>query len=276
MNAFEFLSSVGGVAKVGLLRAHGHTPADLKKLEGAYQPRHGIWALPSADSEFVFALVNNGLITCASAAVRYGLWLKDKPGRLHLATRHNRGRGFIRHGGSRLGSESHMPVASLEDTVIHALTCLPEVDAIAVAQSAMKNRGVSRDVLEGELRAKYFGNARKRLRMADGLSESVPEISARLLFESEGLSFRRQVRIPGVGRVDTLIDGWLIVEVNGYQFHSSRDAWRKDMGRLNAAQERGFTILSFAPEQIWRSPDDVMAQIHGFLARGRPHTRPCP
>ncbi|MDP9937713.1 very-short-patch-repair endonuclease [Paenarthrobacter nicotinovorans] len=275
MNAFEFLSSVGGVAKVGLLNAHGHTPADLKKLEGAYQPRHGIWALPSADSEFVFALKNNGLLTCASAAVRYGLWIKDKPGRVHLATKHNRGRGFIRHGGPRLGPESHMPVASLEDTVIHALTCLPEVDAIAVAQSAMKNRGVSRDVLEGELRANYFGNARKRLRMADGLSESVPEISARLLFESEGLSFRRQVRISGVGRVDTLIDDWLIVEVNGYQFHSSRDAWRKDMARLNAAQARGFNILSFAPEQIWNSPDDVMAQIHGFLARGRPHARPC-
>ncbi|MFF2841519.1 DUF559 domain-containing protein [Paenarthrobacter sp. NPDC057981] len=276
MNAFEFLSSVGGVAKVGLLRAHGHTTADLRKLEGAYQPRHGIWALPSADTEFVVALVNNGLLTCASAAVRYGLWLKDKPGRLHLATKHNRGRGFIRHGGPRLGPELHVPVASLEDTVIHALTCLPEVDAIAVAQSAIKNRGVSRDVLEGELRANYFGNARKRLRMADGLSESVPEISARLLFESEGLSFRRQVRISGVGRVDTLIDGWLIVEVNGYQFHSSRDAWRKDMARLNAAQARGFNILSFAPEQIWSSPDDVMEQIRGFLARGRPHTRPCP
>ncbi|WP_275776511.1 DUF559 domain-containing protein [Paenarthrobacter sp. Y-19] len=270
MNAFEFLSSVGGVAKVGLLKAHGHTPADLRKLEGAYQPRHGIWALPSADTEFVSALVNNGLLTCASAAVRYGLWLKDKPGRLHLATKHNRGRGFIRHGGLRLGSESYVPVASLEDTVIHALTCLPDVDAIAVAQSAMKNRGVPRDVLEGELRANYFGNARKRLRQADGLSESVPEISARLLFEAAGLSFERQVQIPGVGRVDTLIDGWLIVEVNGYQFHSSREAWRKDMGRLNAAQAMGYRVLSFSPEQIWNSPELVLGQIRACLGLGRP------
>lgn len=112
--------------------------------------------------------------------------------------------------------------------------------------------------------------------MADGLSESVPEISARLLFEAEGLSFERQVFIAGVGRVDILVDGWLIVEVNGYKFHSSRDAWRRDMGRLNAAQARGFLVLSFAPEQIWNSPDDVIAQVRGVLARGRPrgHRRP--
>ncbi|WP_159732924.1 endonuclease domain-containing protein [Arthrobacter sp. 9V] len=106
--------------------------------------------------------------------------------------------------------------------------------------------------------------------MADGLSESVPEISARLLFEAEDLPFQRQVGISGVGRVDALIDGWLIVEVNGYQFHSSRDAWRKDMARLNAAQALGYQALSFAPEQIWNSPDDVIAQIRWLLAQGKP------
>lgn len=261
---------------MGLLKSHGYSPSDIRKLDGAYQPRHGIWALPSADTEYLSALVNNGHLTCASAAVRYALWLKTKPNKIHLATRHNRGRGFVRHGGLRLGHEGNLPVASLEDTVVHALTCLPAVDAIAVAQSAMRERGVPREVLQNELMANYFGTARRLLAMADGLSESVPEISARLLFEAEKLSFERQVFIAGVGRVDILVDGWLIVEVNGYKFHSSRDAWRRDMGRLNAAQARGFLVLSFAPEQIWNSPDDVMAQVRGVLARGRPrgHRRP--
>lgn len=269
MDALEFLRSVGGVARVGLLRGHGFTPASVRRIEGTYQPRKGIWALPSPDPEYLSALMNNGHLTCASAAVRYGLWLKTKPNKIHLATRHNRGRGFIRHSGLRMGSEPLLPLASVEDTVIHALTCLAEVDAISVAQSAMTRFGVAREILEGELTAKYFGGARKRLAMADGLSESVPEISARLLFESEGLSFRRQVVIDGVGRVDILIDGWLIVEINGYQFHSSRSAWRNDMARLNAAQVRGYHVLSYAPEHIWNSPEDVMAQIRGLLARGR-------
>jgi very-short-patch-repair endonuclease len=104
-----------------------------------------------------------------------------------------------------------------------------------------------RAMLESEISANYYGNARRLLAKADGLCESVPEISARLLFESEGLTFRRQVQIRDVGRVDFLIGRRLIVEVNGYSFHASREAWRKDMARLNAAQARGFDVLSFAP-----------------------------
>jgi very-short-patch-repair endonuclease len=134
----------------------------------------------------------------------------------------------------------------------------------------MQIHGVPLAVLECEITAKYYGPARKRLAKADGLSESVPEISARLLFESAGLPFRRQVQVAGVGRVDFLIAGWLIVEVNGFQFHSSRSAWRKDMGRSNIAQTHGYAVLGYAPEQIWNSPDKVLQEISAVLQRGRP------
>ena len=246
MDALEYLVSLGGVARVGLLRANGHSPAAIRQLAaaGASQPRKGVWALPTADPEYLKAILSNGQITCESAARRYGLWLKDKPARLHLATRHCRGRGFVRHGNTRFPPSEAVPLSAVEDTVIHALTCLPEVDAIAVAQSAMQSFGVPRRLLESELSADYYGSARRRLAKADGISESVPEISARLLFESAGLEFRRQVKIEGVGRVDFLIDGWLIVEVNGYAFHSSREDWRKNMARLNAAQVLGYGTLS--------------------------------
>ncbi len=268
MDALDFLSSVGGVARVGLLRANGYAPSAIHKLAsaGAHQPRKGVWALESADPEYLTAILNNGHVTCASAALRYGLWIKDRPMRLHLATRHCRGSGFVRHGGLRLSPENAVPVASVEDTVIHALTCLPDVDAISIAQSAMRQFGIPQAMIESEISADYYGNARRLLAKADGLSESVPEISARLLFESEGLAFRRQVHIRGVGRVDFLIGRRLIVEVNGYAFHSSREAWRKDMARLNAAQVRGFDVLSFAPEKIWNNPEQVMEEIRAVLA----------
>lgn len=268
MDALEYLSSVGGVARVGLLRANGYTSSAIHKLAsaGAHQPRKGVWALPSADPEYLTAILNNGQLTCASAALRYGLWIKDKPRHVHLATRHCRGKGFVRHGGLRLSPENAVPVASVEDTVIHALTCLPDVDAISIAQSAMQQFGIPKAMIESEISADYYGNARRLLAKADGLSESVPEISARLLFESEGLPFRRQVHIRGVGRVDFLIGRRLIVEINGYAFHSSREAWRKDMARLNAAQVRGFDVLSFAPERIWNNPEQVMKEIRAVLA----------
>lgn len=70
--------------------------------------------------------------------------------------------------------------------------------------------------------------------------------------------------------MDILIDGWLIVEVNGFQFHSSRAAWRKDMRRSNVAQAQGYAVLSYAPEQIWNTPDIVLQEIRAVLDRGRP------
>ena len=82
--------------------------------------------------------------------------------------------------------------------------------------------------------------------------------------------FRRQVQIPGVGRVDILIEGWLIVEINGFHFHSSRAAWRKDISRSNVAQVQGYSVLSYAPEQIWNSPETVLKEIPAVLERGRP------
>lgn len=270
MDPLEFLKSVGGVARVGLLRREGYSDRAVRNLAtaGAYQPRKGVWALPGADPEFLQAIVSNSLLTCASSASRYELWLKDRPGHLHLASRHHRVGQGPRHGRLRFEPDQRLPIASLEDTVIHGLTCLGEVDAVAMAQSAMQHHGVPRSLLEAEVTAKYYGTARKRLAKADGLSESVPEISARLLFESAGLRFSRQVQIPGVGRVDFLIDGWLIVEINGFQFHSSRAAWRKDMSRSNIAQTHGHAVLSYAPEQIWNSPDMVLQEILAVLARG--------
>lgn len=43
------------------------------------------------------------------------------------------------------------------------------------------------------------------------------------------------------------------------------------MARLNAAQARGFDLLSFAPETIWNSPEQVMDEIRTVLAL---HNRP--
>lgn len=260
MDPLDFLKSLGGVARVGALRREGYSARDVRSLgtAGATQPRKGVWALPDADPEFRRAIIDDSLLTCASSASRYGLWLKDRPGGLHLASRHRRSTCRPRHGRLRFDQHPRLPIASPEDTVIHALTCLAEVDAVAIAQSAIQQYGIPRELLESELTAKYFGTARRYLAKADGLSESVPEISARLLLESAGLMFGRQVQVPGVGRVDILIDGWLIVEVNGFQFHSSRAAWRKDMRRSNVAQAQGLRSSELRPgtdlEQPGHSP----------------------
>jgi very-short-patch-repair endonuclease len=93
------------------------------------------------------------------------------------------------------------------------------------------------------------------------------EVDAQHLFTTHGIGFDTQVRLPGIGRVDFLIEGFLIVEVDGYAFHSSREAMRVDLGRNNASTVNGFAVLRYMPEHIWFEPERVIADIRAVLSR---------
>ena len=99
------------------------------------------------------------------------------------------------------------------------------------------------------------------------------EVDAQHLFRSHGIGYDAQVYLPGIGRVDFLIDGFLIVEVDGFAFHSSREALRRDLGRNNASTLGGFAVLRYMPEHIWFEPERVLAEIRAVLGRRTQHTR---
>ena len=68
--------------------------------------------------------------------------------------------------------------------------------------------------------------------------------------------------------MDFLLDGFLIVEVDGFAFHSGREAMRRDLGRNNASTLNGFAVLRYMPEHLWFEPERVVAEIRAALARG--------
>jgi very-short-patch-repair endonuclease len=63
------------------------------------------------------------------------------------------------------------------------------------------------------------------------------------------------------------------VEVDGYAFHSNREAMRRDLTRNNASTVNGFAVLRYMPEHIWFEPVRVLAEIPAVLCR-RPHLMP--
>jgi very-short-patch-repair endonuclease len=69
--------------------------------------------------------------------------------------------------------------------------------------------------------------------------------------------------------VDYVIDGWLVIETDGFEFHSNRAEYRKDRRRANALAERGYVLLRFTYEDIRFRPWAVLAQVAAVLARGR-------
>lgn len=270
MDPLMHLSQLGGVARTGQLLAAGYSRRDIARLAALVrQPRRGIFTLPDCRPEFLAAVLNDARVTCASAATHYGLWLRGAPDSHHLACNHGHGGGFIRHRTIRFGAPAGPPVAAVEDVVLHALGCLAPPASTAIATSAMRLLGVPREVLADQLRADRSGTARTVLRELDLRAESIVEVDAIHLFRTNGISYEAQVFLAGIGRVDFLLAGFLIVEVDGFAFHSGREALRRDLGRNNASTLNGFAVLRYMPEHLWFEPERVVAEIRAALAVNR-------
>ncbi|MET3164921.1 UNVERIFIED_ORG: very-short-patch-repair endonuclease [Arthrobacter sp. UYEF10] len=91
-------------------------------------------------------------------------------------------------------------------------------------------------------------------------------MDAQHLFRSNGIEFEAQEFLPGIGRVDFLLGGFLIVEIDGFAFHSKRADMLRDRYRNNISTVKGFAVLRYMPEHIWFNPEQVVAEIRAVLA----------
>jgi len=268
MDLFDYLATLGGIARTSQFLAAGYSRTEISRLGAVVrQPRRGVFVLPGCRPEFEAAIRHNARVTCASAAGHYGLWLRKPPPIHHLACNHGHGAGFIRHRTVRFDGDPTLPVTAIEDVVLHAVTCLRPPASTAVATSAMRLHGVPLELLKAQLTADRSGQALKVLHQLDLRAESIVEVDAQHLFRTNGIGYDAQVYLPGIGRVDFLLKGFLIVEVDGFAFHSNRAALRRDLGRNNAATLNGFASLRYMPEHIWFEPERVLAEIRAVLHR---------
>jgi len=71
-----------------------------------------------------------------------------------------------------------------------------------------------------------------------------------------------------IGRVDAAYPSLkLAIEVDGYEFHSSPDAFQHDRTRQNQLTALGWTILRFTWADVVKRPDTVASMIRDALAR---------
>ena len=105
-------------------------------------------------------------------------------------------------------------------------------------------------------------------------AESIAEVDAQHLFRANRIGYDAQVHLPGISRVDFLIEGFLIVAVDGFAFHSSREALRRDLGRNNASTPSCFAVPRYTPEHVWFEPERVQAEIRAVLSRRSQPTTP--
>jgi very-short-patch-repair endonuclease len=276
MELVTALETLGGVARTAHLLKAGVRRSDLARGAAALRLRRGVYALPGCRADYREAILANGVLTCVSAAKDLGLWLRDEPGRIHLSCDHGRAPGHLTaHRGLRFRPHSMLPLADIADAVVHALVCQPAEVSVPLAASALR-KGLSRLAVEEALAADRLRPALRTLHRVDERVESLPEAEALLLLVELagrlGLEVQPQAYIPGIGRVDFLIGGWLIVEIDGVAFHADRASVRRDRMRDNAATLRGYTRLRYVPETVWREPGrfvhEVEAVLTGRVVRG--------
>jgi very-short-patch-repair endonuclease len=158
-------------------------------------------------------------------------------------------------------------------TLRSAARCAPLASAVALVDEALRTR---RCTLADLLAAGTARDPRWRevLAAADARAASGIESLARVelveALRSLGVSVEVQVGLRGVGTVDLLVDGWLVVELDGFAFHADRASYREDRRRNQVLTRHGYAWLRFTYEDVVRSRGELAEQVRQTWSRGRP------
>ncbi len=154
---------------------------------------------------------------------------------------------------------------SIVDALAQAVLCQTPRAAIATLDSALhKGLITARQISEvfALLPAKH-GVLRP---LIDGRAESGSETLMRLMLRALGCDVQVQVTFEGIGRVDLLVDGWLVVECDSKEFHSDWKTQVEDRRRDLALAARGYVTLRPTARMIFDEPETVVAAVRGILA----------
>lgn len=259
------------------LRARGRTSRQIAAAvaEGRMLAvRSGWYARPAADPTLVAAVRVGGVATAHSAARARGLWTPPDPrpldavrgGRavpplLRVAVPRSTSRSLLKDpldSTRTLGEGAGVVLTWTDSGVIRAarpfgivpvLVMLRDLfrseapeRALAVVDSALRSRHLRRTELPA-LAAMLPARLATVLAHADGRAESGIETIAAFLLRSAGLRVEVQVRIDGTGRVDLLVEGRVIVECDGREWHAAAEAFEEDRRRDLAAAAGRYRVV---------------------------------
>jgi very-short-patch-repair endonuclease len=216
-----------------------------------------------------------------SAARVWGIELVE-PGGEHVTVPRNRGRvhlpGWTVHRADLASDEVEMRgdirATTPVRTVLDLARLLPFAQAVVAADSALRQSLFSLEVLLSTVAA-VVGRGAGRVRAlgsaVDPASGSVLESMLRVLLVGHGLgpTYTQWPILDGerfIARVDF---AWpaarLVVEADGFAYHSDRASYRHDRERLNDLERLGWRVLRFTWEDVVGRPDYVVAMVRAVL-----------
>jgi very-short-patch-repair endonuclease len=274
------LQQRGGVARTAELRRDGFSDDELRSAvrRGTIRrARIGWYATHSVSEDGIKALRIGGVLACVSAAREYGFEVPPAIG-LHVLLPDNASRlrpadnGFRRAlADDLLATTLHWTApgrlvsaarTSVSETLREVVQCQPPDWAVACLDSAIRTMPHAVDL--ERLRAAVPEVHRRVLDCVDARAESCIESLARVRLRRIGLHPQLQVPLAQGIRVDMLLDGRLVIELDGSAFHSGAAAFEADRSRDAYLNALGYRVLHFSYRQVvydWRTVEDTVRLV---------------
>lgn len=238
----------------------------------------GRYALASVDDADATAHQLTGTLCLTSAALHHGWAVKSVPDVPHVTV--GRGRRLAKEQTAlaqihrlRLTADDITGVATTKEaTLLHCLRSLPEDEALAIADSALRE-GEEATLRRVARAAQGAGAARVRrlAGLADSRAANPFESVARwLALQVDGLTVVPQRLITSVtpwARPDLVDEDLRIVlECDSFEWHGERAALRRDARRYDQLVVDDWIVLRFAWEDVMFDPAFVLEMLRGAVA----------
>jgi very-short-patch-repair endonuclease len=226
------------------------------------QVGRGLYALPDLAADREAAAGTGGALSHLSAAVHLGLAVLTEPDAVHVTVPRAAHRrpipGVVVHRADLpAGAADRVRTGPLR-TVLDCAAALPFPDALAVADSALRDGLVRPQVLLSAAQVRRGPGARAVRRVAeqaDGNAANPFESALRAaVLDARITGFRTQQRILLGGTVRFVDLGderrRIALEADSFAHHGSRAALRRDCRRYDELVRGGWTVLRFAWEDV--------------------------
>ncbi|KQZ05172.1 DUF559 domain-containing protein [Microbacterium sp. MEC084] len=270
MDLVRELAARGGWASRRALIAAGWHPRKLRQaaLEAGLPLVRRQWLLlPSAPPGVREAARVGGRLTCVAEAERIGLWIPRRDPRPHIAVPRNADltpRG-IAHWSTGPAPAAGLLVDPIENVLHHTASCLTELETFAIWESAIRKGLITVDAIR---RIRWTTTAARRVAADVGAhSDAGTESYLVRQCRAAGIPCRQQVHLYGRD-VDALIGDHLVIQVDGFAFHSDAATRAADLAHDRLLRLRGYTVLRFTYADVMHHWPDVEAQIRSAMAQG--------
>ena len=281
MDPRRVLRELGGAARADAILSHGVSWPALRSAHAAgivVRPAWGTYALPHVEPGVSVAAALRGQLGCLSACAWWGLKSVSKPDSIHVVvpadrnveSKRLRQLGLIGVHRDSTYTEQRL-VESVEAAVDHAARCTTPIEQLVLVDSALRQGRLDPMGLDALSRGTVYRRRWLR-RLATSIADSPPESVARAVLDAAGLRPRVQELHDRVGRIDLGVGVRHGIEVDGYETHSSRDAFAEDRRRDREMAAQGKWSLRFTYWDVMKDPRAFgleVARIIGFAVDAR-------